>query len=173
MHFRLPLPGSAALLLAACSPALDWREVRPEASGVVALFPCKPASHARSVTLAGAPVRLTLVACNAAGATWAIAYTDVVDPARVGPALKELREAAASNLGAASEATMAWQLGGATPHPQSGRFEMNGHLPDGKPMREQLALFARGTTVVQATALGERLDADSLETFFTGLRLAQ
>ena len=30
------------VLLAACQPALNWREVRPAQSNAVALFPCKP-----------------------------------------------------------------------------------------------------------------------------------
>ena len=28
--------------LAACQPALNWRQVHPAGSGAVALFPCKP-----------------------------------------------------------------------------------------------------------------------------------
>lgn len=31
-----------ALLLAACSPAFDWRDVRDEPSGLRMTFPCKP-----------------------------------------------------------------------------------------------------------------------------------
>ena len=37
-------------------------------------------------------------------------------------------------------------------------------------MTEQVAVFAKGTRVVQATALGETLEAQALESFFEGLR---
>lgn len=171
MPFRWILLVGAAGLLAACTPAMDWREVRPESSGAALLLPCKPASHAREVTLAGASRRLTLYACTAGGVTWALAYADIIDPALVSVALRELRTTAAANLGAAVEAPIAWRIAGATPNLESGRFELGGRLPDGQPVREQLAVFAHGTTVFQATALGERLDAESLEAFFTGLRL--
>ena len=157
--------------LAACTPTLDWREVRPEGGGVVAMFPCKPESQTRTVTLAGTAVRLTLLACKAGGSTWALAHADLADPARVGPALVELRAAAAANLGAVAPRELPLKLDGATPNPASGRVELSGRLPDGAPVQEQLALFAKGTRVFQATALGQRLGDDALEPFFGGLRL--
>ena len=54
----------AATSMWACSPSLDWREVRPLDSSVVALFPCKPSGQERRVLMAGQPVRLTLLACE-------------------------------------------------------------------------------------------------------------
>jgi hypothetical protein len=114
---------------------------------------------------------LTLYACTAGGVTWALAYADVIDPALVTMTLRELRATAAANLGAGPEAPLAWRIAGATPNPESGRFELVGRLPDGQPVRAQFAVYARATTVFQATALGERLDAESLDAFFAGLRL--
>lgn len=171
MHRRLPLVASL-LACAACSAALDWREVRPSGSDLVALFPCKPASHARQVALAGAPVRTTLYACSTGGATWAISFADVQDPARVAPALVALRQAAAGNVGAAVGKSLDLRVAGATPNPEAGRSVLNGRYPDGRVVQMQSAVFARGTVVYQATALGERLDADALDTFYSSLRLS-
>ena len=89
---------TAVGLLAACAPALDWREVRPDDSGVTMLFPCKPDSHARRVSLGKQQVRLMLHACTAGGSTWALAFANVGDPALVGEALTELGVAAQKNL---------------------------------------------------------------------------
>ena len=107
-----PAPGAAAaplpallltllltLLMAGCSPALDWREVRPADTGAQLLLPCKPASHARELTLAGQKVRMVLHACRAADTTWAVAWAELADPARTGPALAELKASAAANVG--------------------------------------------------------------------------
>ena len=81
MHPRLSAVAIGAVVagsVAACSPALDWREVHPDGSaGLGALFPCKPTSHARMLSLAGAETRTTLVACSSGGATWAVAFADV------------------------------------------------------------------------------------------------
>src|SRR5512139_2177354 len=84
--------------LLGCTPALDWREVRPTGAGITLLFPCRPDSHARQVRLGADTVRLEMHACAAAGATWGLAFADVADPTRVGPALFELRAAAARNV---------------------------------------------------------------------------
>jgi hypothetical protein len=172
---RLPrsLPGSLActgLLLASCAPALDWRDVRAADGVVRAQLPCKPTTHTRKVTLAGQAVNLTLQACSAGGQTWALAWADMADPARVGPALRELREAAAANIGAQSPVAMKLNVPGATPHADSTRLQLEGKRADGQAVREQVALFARGTVVVQATALGAELPDDAADTFFASLR---
>ena len=158
------------LLLQACSPTLDWREVRPEGSGAQAMFPCKPSSMAREVMLGGAKVRLSLHACRAGDVTWAMAWADMVDPARVGPALDELRQAAASNVGATESRSMPLQVPGATPSPGSARLVLRGRMPDGREAFEQVAVFSRGTRVYQATAVAEREPGEALEPFFAGLR---
>lgn len=175
-----PAPGAAgagcacaaALLLAACAPALDWRDVRPEGSGVTLLMPCKPVTQERRLPLAGAVVRLALHACNADGQTWGLAHADVEDPARVPEALAELRAAAAANVDGGAVARLPLQVPGATPQPASERVRFSGHLPDGRPVQAQLAVFARGTRVYQATALGQHLPDEAAETFFGSIRFA-
>jgi len=161
-----------ALALAACSPALDWREVRPEGTGLTLLLPCRPSQQVRTVALAGRDVRLALVACSAGGQTWAVAFADVGDPAAVGPALDGLRRAAARNLGAADAGSQALSVPGATPNAASARLALAGRLPDGAAVQEQVALFTRGTFVFQATVVGPALPADAVDTFFGGLRFA-
>lgn len=161
---------SLAAILSACTPTYNWREVRPEGSGVVLMMPCKPDSHARRVRLAGGDVRLTLHACSTGEVTWALAEADLGDPTRVGPALAELRRAAADNLGADRETPLPLAVDGATPNPASGRLALQGQLPDGRPVHEQVAVFTRGTRVYQATCVGAQLPAEAVETFFAGLK---
>ena len=159
------------LLLAACAPSLDWREVRPDGTAALVLLPCKPTVSAREVQLAGGPVRLLLNACSAGGQTWALAAADMADPARVTPALDMLRASALANLGAAAPAALALQVPGATPNPESSRVAASGRMPDGAAVQAQVAVFAHGTWVFQATVLGASLPAEGVETFFGSLRL--
>jgi len=161
---------AAAVLLAACSPALDWREVRPAGSHVTLLMPCKPVLQERRLPLAGASVSLTLQACSAGDQTWGIAHADVADPARVGAALVELRTSAAANVASLAAEVLPLQVPGATPQAASERVRFEGRLPDGRPVQMQLAVFAQGTRVFQATALGERLPVEAAETFFGSIR---
>ncbi len=159
--------------------------MQPEGSGIVMMFPCKPASHARWVTLAQSAVRLELHACSTAGVTWALAFADLEDAARIGPALSELRAAAAANIGAAPGREEAVQVPGATPNPASRRVDLQGRAPDGRRVEERIgrapdgrrveeriAVFSKGLRVYQATALGEHLDRAAADTFFAGLRLS-
>jgi hypothetical protein len=159
-------------LVAACAPALDWREVRPDDSGLTMLFPCKPDSHARRVSLGKQQVRLVLHACTAGGSTWALAFADVVDPAQVGEALTELSVAAQKNLGASQSRPLGLKVNGATPNPYSRRFEIAGRAPDGREVTEQVAVFTKGMRVFQAAALGDKLEPEAVDTFFGSLRIA-
>jgi hypothetical protein len=160
------------LAFAACTPALNWREVRPEGSQARGVFPCKPASHARRVAIAGQTEEMSMWACSADETVYALSFADVKDPARVGAALDELGRAAQSNLqsqaGAASQPAA---VVGMTPHPQSAQWRLSGRLPDGRAVQECVLLFSHGTQVYQATMLGARLDTEAQETFFGGLRV--
>lgn len=165
---------AAAMLGAAtaCAPALDWREVRPAGSQAVAAFPCKPASHARQVMLAGATVEMTMVACSVREVTYALVFADLQDPTRVGTAIDELARAMQSNLqGASPAASQVLVVPGMTPNARAALWQVAGRLPDGRAVTERAALFAYGTRVFQATMLGERLDAQVQEIFFGALRV--
>lgn len=171
MTRNLCLSLAMATLMLGCTPALDWRELRLANSGLTVLFPCKPTSHARRVRLGPDAVRLELHACTAGGMTWAVALADMQDPARVGPALTQLRTAAADNLSAAPAQLLALKVEGATPNPASERVQFQGRMPDGRAVTEQVAVFAKGTRVFQAVAVGEKLDAEAADGFFGSLRL--
>lgn len=158
--------------LGGCAPELDWREVRPPGQTVHALFPCKPGVQERRVPLAGKPVALTLQACATGGQTWGLASADLGDPTLVGRALTELGTAAALNIGAAAPVALSLQVPGATPNPASQRAMLLGALPDGKRVQMQLAVFAHGTRVYQATVLGEQVPVEAAQTFLGALRVA-
>lgn len=160
-----------AAALAACSPAQDWRALQPADSGAALLFPCKPLTHARDIVLAGHRLRLTLHACTAGdGNSYALAVAELGDPARVAAALQALRASAAANIGAGAGTPLPLAVAGATPNPQAQRIALQGLRPDGQPLQAQVAVFAKGTRVYQATVLGRRLDAQAADTFFDALR---
>jgi hypothetical protein len=161
-----------AAAVAACTPALDWREVRLDAAGLVVLFPCKPDRQVRRLPLAGTVVEMSLWACSAAGATYAVGYADVGEPQRVSLALDELAASAAKNIGSVGQPTTApLHVAGMTPHPQARRQALTGHTADGLPIHEMTAVFARGARVYQATIVGARLDNEAVDAYFGALRL--
>ncbi len=135
-----------------------------------ALFPCKPQLHERRVTLAGGSLKLSLMACEAGGQTWGLAGADLGDPARLAAALDELAAAAGANVAAGARAASA-PVPGATPHAGNRRLRLDGRRPDGQAVQMQVAVFAHGTRVYQATALGDRLPDELADTFFGSLRV--
>lgn len=159
----------AAVLLGACAPALDWRQVRPPGWSLRAALPCRPATVERTVPLAGAPLTLALWSCGADEHLFAIASADVVDPARVGPALQELAAAARANIGGQVESDQPGQVRGMTPHPLARLQRLAGHRPDGQAVREQVLVFAFGTRVYQATVLGPQADDQRVSPLFEAL----
>jgi len=162
------LIGGAVL---SCSPALDWREVRPEGAGARVLFPCKPRSQARIATIAASAVAMTMLACSAGGVTFALSHAELGDSTRATLALSELRLALAANLNASDVRTLAFGLPGMTPNPQAKQIWLSGRLPDGTLVQERAVLFVHGTHIYQTAMLGVQIDEATAETFFDSLRL--
>ncbi len=169
----LRLIRSAVLLLAggACSPVLDWREVRPAGAGITASFPCKPERQERSVSLGGGSVSLQMLVCSAGGVTWGLGTAEMTDPARVAEALAALRASRLVNLDGRELEAQPLALAGMTPNPQAVRLRIAGRRPDGSEITERAWLFARGTRVFHVAALGGGPSHEALETFFGGLKL--
>lgn len=171
MYLRLLYSGLLLALCTACAPTLNWREIRPEGSGAVALFPCKPSSHVRTVTIGATSAPMALYACTAGGVTYALAHAELGNPHLVAPVLSELRASTASNLGTEAQADGALQVPGMTPNAQAGRIRMEGKLPSGEAAQAAAGFFVKGTRVFQVTVVGPKLDAQALETYLGGLKL--
>jgi hypothetical protein len=156
---------SSAMALGACTPELNWREVRPEGSGLQVMFPCKPSTQVRTVALAGASVRMSMHACEAGKLTFALAHADVGDPVRNSSALSELRAALASKVHGTAE-PRPLSLSGATPNAASGRWHVAGVLPDGQRREQDAVFFVKGTQVFQMVVMGPTRDDPASNTFF-------
>lgn len=165
-----PIAALAALCLAACAPALDWREFVPEGSEISVSFPCRPDRFARTVVLAGARTQMQMLSCNAGDATFALAFADVADPAQLGATLAELRETAVGNVGGGAAQVASLQIRGMTPNAQTGRLSVTGRLPDGAAIQEHAAFFTRGLRVYQATVIGASPTSHAVEVFIAGLK---
>jgi hypothetical protein len=155
-------------LLAACAPALDWRDVKvPEADGLQAQFPCKPDHHARRVAWPGTDgVTMHLLSCQAEEATWALSYLTLPDATLVGPALLALATQMQTNLVAAAKLAGAAQpvsqqdVGAvAVPHmtamPQARAWQFVAQRADGlgRPLTVRIKAwhFSHGLTVFQSS----------------------
>jgi len=158
-------------LLCACSPALDWRQVRPAGLELEAMFPCRPSNMSRGVNLVQRRVEMAMFACATGGSTYAVGAAVLEDVRDVGTALTTLRDAAARNLGAAPAEAKAIQVPGMTPRQEATYVILNGRRPDGRPVVEHLAVFSRGARIYQAAVVGDQPEPDAVSTFFGGLKV--
>jgi hypothetical protein len=157
-------------LLAACSPALDWRELRPEGFGLALTLPCRPAVASRGLTLAGEAVALGLQACSVDKATFAIASALLSDPAAVPVALDQLAAASLANVDGRIVAEQPAQVPGMTPQAGARRLRISGHLSDGQAVEIDTVVFAHGLRVYQASVVGGA--SEGRQALFDSLRIA-
>ena len=156
-------------VLVACSPALDWREVRVDGDALVAQFPCRPDRRIREVPLAGARVRMEMVACSTGGMTFAASHFAVDEPANVATAMAALKAATVANVGGASPQSVPFELRGMTPNPAAARLSVAGRLPGGEAVRLSSVFLSRGLRIYQLSVVGPASSSSAADTFFAGM----
>lgn len=169
--------GLAALLLAACSPALNWREVRPGNTRLSLLLPCKPDKAEKIVPLGGQPTALAMLGCDAAGATFAVAVADLGDPARAAPVLAQWQSLTLAHMkagppgsGPGSSQLLPLRLPGAAAEPAPVRVLAQGQRADGSAVSGQAAYFAQGSQVFQAVIYANEITPEAADTFFSSFK---
>ena len=65
-----------AALVAACSPALDWREFNYAEGGFAVLLPGKPRSESRTVAIDGVEVTMRMFSVHVEGLAFGAGYAD-------------------------------------------------------------------------------------------------
>ena len=169
-HFRIFGGLAAAAALVGCSPTYDWRSVPLPGTELVTELPCKPSRFQRDVVVAGVPLQLFMLSCETGGVTYGVASADVGDPAKVDAVLLGLRVAAAAAIRSAEPPAGALNLQGVTPFSGNSSVHLHGQRPDGEAVDEEIRVFARGTRVFQASAVGASLPEVALKPFEDGLR---
>ena len=166
-----PALAAATLVVAACSPTFNWREVRAESIPLKAMLPCKPDKLARTVPMAGRQVELQVLGCESGGATFAVLTGDIVEPLRAGEVLAQWRLATLANMRSspASAQDRPFLPAGAMALAQSLRVAAAGQRSDGSKVESQAAYFGRGSHVVQAVVYADKVPAEAAETFFASL----
>ncbi|MDQ6683617.1 MAG: hypothetical protein M3Z16_00680 [Pseudomonadota bacterium] len=161
--------------LVGCSPALDWRDVRPAGSNLSLLFPCRPERSERLVLIATQRLPMRLDACSAAGLGFSLAVLDVPADVKPQPLLDELRRRLSENVGGALQGPWPLRVGG-TAASAASAWRIEGRLPNGRPVREDAAFFSRGSRLYQvAVVAGPEVAAASrssaVETYFASIRV--
>ncbi|BEP39847.1 hypothetical protein [Variovorax sp. V15] len=166
---------AAAALLAACSPAFNWREVPIAGAGLVAMLPCKADRATRALPLGTESVQVDMTGCEAGGATFAIAHAFANGPEQAEAWLRAWHTATRGQLGEAQVTESAASVLRATAVPAPLRLETQ-PPQKGTATPLQVLWFAQSqkdgsVALYQATVLGQPSSAEASKTFFEGLRL--
>lgn len=172
---------SSVVLLTACSPALNWRDVALPQEAMSVSLPCKPEQAQRTVELAGQPVEMRMTGCEADGGTFAVACATLADPGLAGGALTHWRAAVLASMQAPAQGQPGapqdrpFVPAGALDLPQSVRTVALGRQPDGSAVAAQAVWFARvrGAKVhaCHAVLFSARPRPEVAEPFLAGLVL--
>jgi hypothetical protein len=177
------------IALAACSPALDWRESRQSELAFTVSLPGKPLVAAREIAFEGAVLPMTMVSAGRDGTLFAVGVARlppaaVADPAAVQQTTGRFAESLRRNVHGIESPT-----GSPLAVPT-----FAGGFAAGRTLRSDVAFSARGGAasggksravhlyarlvvaddrLYQVVALGsaEQLTAQALETFFQSFRL--
>lgn len=163
------------LVLAACSPALNWRNAPLADTPLQALMPCKPERGERLVPLADPPVMMRLQSCEASGMHFVLAWVDVRVPAQLPVAVDLWRQGSMATLGLA-QATDSAGATSAEPALVVGAERVwtasaEGRDAQSRPWQTQAMYFTQGTRVYQAAVYGAQLSDEAMEAFFSELKL--
>ena len=170
--------GSLALL--ACSPALNWRSLSVPEAGLTLSLPCKPERATRPVDWGAGAVELSMLGCEADGATFAVSHMPLADPAQAGAALARWRAAMRAGMQASTEAgTDAAEAAFVPAHalalPQSVRMMAQGTGPDGRAVVAHAVWFARleggHVRLYHAALYARQARTAAADAFFAGLAL--
>jgi len=170
--FRLLIFSTALLALAACSPAFNWREVRPENTRLHLLFPCKPDKAQKVVPLGGQATTLSMLGCDAGGATFAVAVADLGDAAQAAPVLALWQNLTLANMKAApgTRQLLSPKISGASAAVPVSVVLAQGQRADGTAVSGQAAYFAQGSQVFQVVMYAPQIAPEVAETFFSSLK---
>lgn len=175
-HRLIALAGGLLLGLAACSPTLNWREVRADTSTLRFLLPCKPDKAQKQVPLGPSEVQLNMLGCEAGGATFAVAWAELAPGADTAAVLSQWERLTLQNMRASSPSespveSQPLKVIGAGNAPAPRLLLATGQTADGKPVQGRAAYFSSGSQIFQAVMYAPKIAPEAADTFFSSLRL--
>jgi hypothetical protein len=158
--------------LTACTPALNWREVRFDNARWVGWLPCKPDRAQRTVDLGGHAAQLSLMGCQADDMDFTLAQLSLPVSLSAVQAQQAWKTASLSSLQAPAEVpSQDWVLAGASPDLKPQRVMAQG----GQGQSARWAWFAYDGQLYQAAVYSRAARSvqaeQAMESLLSGLRL--
>ncbi len=163
-------------LLSACSPKFDWRDYRSADAPYAVLFPGKPATHTRIISLEGEQVKMTMAATEIDGVMFAVGSAQMADPAKAQLAVVAMKSALVRNISGTVtlDKVTATSSGNGSLKGQQTILEVEASgSQKGEPMRLIGRFIAKDTRIYQVIVIGreKHLVADTVDTFMSSFKL--
>lgn len=158
-----------AVLLGACSPTYNWRELRVGDLSVAVLLPCKPEQAEREVPLQGQTGTLQMASCDVGDVTFAVASLRVPEGVGLNDAAKAWKAATLASLKASLDTATDWPQPTRVGWAATG-WQARGARHNGQPVQARVTAFARGQILYQFAVYGEP-PAEVLSTWVEGMRV--
>lgn len=158
-----------ALLLAACYPELDWREVSSTSGGYTVLMPARPEMAQREVVVGGVALRMSMTSVRMEGMAFGAAYADIPrENARNAELLAAARDALVRNIDGRIASSREITMDGAAGQ----EFQADGKV-GGHPMRLAARVLIGGSRFYQVVYVGRegRLPEADANLFLGSFRL--
>ena len=161
--------------LGGCTPALNWRQVSADDSGLTVLLPCKPEHATRSVMMrvdaSDVETNLSLHGCEASGMQFTLGDMVVPPDLTATQAMQAWRLASLATLRVSHTDAVpkSWDM--MASHAQTEFMRANVGTDKNQ---VQWAWFAYGNKIYQAAVYGDAKEkglSDAAETYFSGIKL--
>ena len=173
----LPFIFVTAVILSACSPRYDWREIRGKQIPFTAILPGKPVSSSRAIDLDGLHVTMQMTTAEVDGAIFAVGAASLPNQDNASKALNAMKTALVNNIHGSitSEKSAAAQVGAGIQERSSSIDIEAAGTPgrNGEPAKKLFARFvAKDNRIYQAVVVGpeKAVSREAVETFFTSFK---
>ena len=161
---------TAGVLLCACSPKYDWREIRGEGAPYSVMLPAKPASHSRPINLDGNQVTMTMTATEVDGVTFAVGTAELPDAGKAVNAVNAMKSVLVKNINGTVQREAAASSGDDT----SIQIDATGKDASGQARVLHARFLARGKRVYQVLVTGKEgaVPQEAVDTFLASFKPA-
>ncbi|MFC5472890.1 hypothetical protein [Paraherbaspirillum soli] len=167
------LAACAVLMLGACSPKFNWREVRASDASYSVLLPAKPSTFSRPIDLGGLPVTMTMTAAKVDDTVFAVGSATLPESAQAQAALVAMQTALVKNINGTLKSEKTTAAAGNTPGwSASIDMEAVGTPTGGKPQILFGHFVSKGKEVYQVIVIGPEKDVsrENADTFIASFK---
>lgn len=175
---KIIMAALAALLLGACSPEYNWRELRSAEGGHLVMLPAKPASMTRDIHLEEMPVSMAMQGARVGKTSFTVAVATLPDDSEAtrAKAVAAMRAGMLRNIAGVEKSVRSVPVplvdfGGAPVGTLPGtRVDAEGEVK-GEPVTMSAGFVARSNRAWQWVVLGPAPDPEQVATFLDSFRL--